>query len=154
MYFITERTSKTGLKFTEVVKKMKEVRETTIKFAKKHGFKSWRPGHFTVVGGISSIEYLTPPDLKVWKKVNENEYMPRLNSKKGKEIRDEMKALPSVHPNDLNGCIGFDQMWSTIGFNQGNKKYYGISVKEEWDIKMPKDCKEITTTEYKKLFKI
>ena len=157
MYFITEKTSETGKKFQKVLEKMKTIRKFQSDLSDELGFSKWRDGYWVSAGGFTSLLFDTEPDMAIYKRVSgsKNEYMPRLNNKTGKEIAAKLKACPVLERHELNDCIGFDGGLSmTIGCNSRNKQFFGISAEEDWNIKPPKDCKEITTTEFKKLFKI
>lgn len=155
MYFITKKTSATGKKFKAIDLRMDEISKQNKKIAKEIGFDSWRKGYWTAFGGFSSLIFKKEPDMKIYKRNNGSEWMPRLNCKEGKEIQDKLNSGNTVERNELNMCIGFDGApFSTIGFARNNKTYYGFSIDEKWKIKVPKDCKEITVTKYNSLFKI
>ena len=156
MYFITEKTTKTGKKFQKISDRIVEANKATINFAKKHGFKAWRPAYWVAAGGISSCgEFEKTPDPKIWGKGEAPyEFFPKRSSKAGKAIYKEIEELPKVRIHDLNDCIGFEEdAFKTIGFAHNHDKYFGFTAKEDWDIKVPNDCKEITYTEYKKIFR-
>ena len=157
MYFKTERNSETGKKFQEFADKKKLALNAQVVFAEKYGIKQWRDKGWYVGGQFYSVIFKddVEVDLKVWKEVKglPNEYMPRLNSKKGKEIQKEIDEMPLVSKAELNSCIGWDEDFSkSIGYAR-SKEYFGFEVDEKWEVKIPKDCIEVTTTEYKKLFR-
>ena len=152
MYFITKRDSKTGEKFSVIEKRRSQCFDAQDGIAKKYGFDKYRPAYFCVFGGISSALFNESPDPKLWKQDKHGEWMPRKNIKAGKEIRKEFDQLPIVRNKDLNACIGFDEVASRIGFAINNEEYFGFSIDEDWIIKIPKDCKEVTQTRYKQLF--
>lgn len=157
MYFITKKDSETGKKFQQIADKMSICYEHQKALADKYGFTSWRGAYWVVDGGISSVifpeEYTI--DTKVWKKVKDrkNEYTPRLNTKQGKAIQADFNLAPTITKSELNACISWDEAFSNIGFNKGNDMYFGFCVGEDCDAIIPKDCKEVTTTTYRKLFK-
>lgn len=153
MYYITPINSNTGSKFKSLMKRMEEVFNAQKAVAEKYGFSKWRPDHFSLKGGITSVMFETPPDKKIWKYVGENEYNPNLRSKEGKLIKKEFEELPLISFQELNQCISTDlEFGSHIGYNFNNPNYIGIQVEEGWSIPMPSDCEEITTTRYKELF--
>ena len=122
------------------------------------GAQKWRVGYWVAEGGVSAVIFNDPStvDKKTWKNVNrsKNEWMPRLNTPEGKEMDKKLSALPKVSIKELNACIGFqEQMFKTIGLYMGNKQYFGITAEDDWGIKPPPDCKEVTVTEYNSLFK-
>jgi hypothetical protein len=156
MKYITKKSSATGKKLAEVEMKMNECFDVQIAMAKKYGFKKWRRGFWCVSGRFSAVIFApnTEVDTKVWKNVNgsKNEWMPKCNTKKGKEIQKDFDTMPCVKPSELNNCVGYNETFGNIGFNRGNDKFYGITAEDLWEIKAPADCKEITTTEYNNLF--
>lgn len=153
MNFKTKRTSKTGLKFSKIEKKIKICFEEEKKLLDEIGVKQYRKGYWTAFGGISSLVF--DKDMKIpgyMKKIRHEEYMPKKNIKEGIALDKKIKELPVVSKGELNACIGFkENMLKTIGFESSNPEYFLFSVNEDWGIKIPKDCKEITTTEYNKL---
>ena len=141
MYFITEKKSKTGKKFKIICDKKDEVFKKQRQVANDLGFYQWRHGYWNVWGGFSCLMFKQQPDNKVYKK-QEDGWMPKLNIKEGKEIQAKLDACPEVGIDELNQCIGFDGApFQTIGFAWNNKKYFGFAVDEEWDVKIPNDCK-------------
>jgi len=153
MYFITKKTSETGKKFQVISEKSDEVFKADKALAKEIGFHQWRPGYWLVYGGFSSLIFKNTPDEKVFKKVNGNEWMPKKNTKVGKEIQAKLDATPRVTIDELNQCIGFNgSPFKTIGFAQNNKEYFGFIISEKWDVKIPSDCEEVTCSIYRELF--
>lgn len=153
MHFITKKTSETGIKFQSVSEKADAALKSAKALAKEIGFYKWRGGYWLVYGGFSSLIFKDNPDEKVFKKVNGNEWMPRLNTKKGKEIQAKLDATPRVTIDDLNQCIGFNGApFKTIGYNTNNDEYFGFIVDEKWDVKIPSDCEEVTVSKYKEIF--
>jgi hypothetical protein len=156
-YFITERNTSTGLKFQALEHRINVATTAQKDFGNKYNFKIYRPSHISVWGGISACVFENAPDEKIWKKVNnsEDEWMPRLNVKAGKEIQKEIDNLPLVSMEELNECIGFDsEDWTFmthIGFAY-NDEYFGFSINDKWNIIVPEDCEEVTLTKYKNLF--
>ncbi len=154
MHFITKTNSETGKKFQVISKKAEEALKSEKALSKELGFKQWRGGYWMAFGGFSSVIFDNPPDKKLWKSVNGNEWMPRLTSKEGKAIAAKLAATPRVGVDELNKCIGFNGApFKRIGFAQGNKQYFGFKIDENWKVKIPKDCEEVTTTKYNQLFK-
>jgi len=155
MYFITKRTSATGKKFQIIADKMNVISDAQRALSKEIGFKTWRGGYWIFWGGFSAVIFEKEPDLKLWKKVNGSEWMPRLNSKEGKALQAKLDACPKMRPDEINKCIGFSgQPFKTIGFARNSKTHFGFIVKQEWGVKIPKDCKEVTETKYNSIFKI
>lgn len=157
MYYITKQNSKTGKRFKEISTKIEQVTYECKKVATQLGLKKWRPSNWLAYGGFYSIIFDTPPDPKVWKRIDNmpNEYMPKLNTTKGKQIQELLDATPRIGQHELNECIGFNNgaPWKTIGFAQNNKEYFGFEIGEDWNVKIPADCTEVTRTRYNELFK-
>lgn len=167
MYFITEKTSDTGKKFAEVVKKRNIAWKAAKAFAEKYNIIEWRPAdivtdsknrtHFSMWGGISSMIFKQIPDKSIYKNVygSSKEWMPRRNKAAGLEIWKELDKLPVVTMDELNSAIGYKGDFNAhIGFAQTSKKFFGFITKSKWKIKIPADCKEVTETEYRKIFNI
>lgn len=159
MYFKTKKDSNTGLKFQVVFDKMQLALKEQKEIAHKYGFNQWRDDYHVVSGGISSVVFPNEIllDSKVWKKMKlkycDNEFYPKASSKLGKEIIKQFNNLIKVSTNELNDCIGFKKNFCHIGFESNNDEYFGFSGKEEWNMIIPEDCVEITTSEWNKLFK-
>lgn len=153
MYFITKKDSETGKKFQEIDRRRTECYEGQKAMADEYGFDKWRYGWHVVFGGISACVFNEAPDEKLWKRVKgTNEWFPRLNVIAGIAIAKRFETLPTVSRFELNMCIGFEDDLNRIGFAFSNEEYVGIEVDEEWEIKMPKDCKEVTVTKYRSIF--
>lgn len=153
MYYITKIDSLTGQKFAQIATKRKECHTAQKKIAEEIGFEKWRSSPWKCFGGISSCIFQKDPDEKIWRKVEgHQEWKPRRNTKQGKEIWKRFQALPTVDNCELNLCVGYDENWSTIGFASNNPEYFGFEGFEDWDHKVPRDCKEVTRSKYKQLF--
>lgn len=153
MYCITKEESETGKKFAKIEERRILTLRAQKEMAKKFGFKKWRSNGFDVWGGISRVIFENTPDLKVWKEFRGlKEYSPRANTREGKSILKEFKSLPTVSRHDLNMCIGFDEMFSHIGFAVCVEKgIFGFICDE--DLKIPEDCEEVLTSTYNELFR-
>lgn len=156
MKFITKKNSETGKKFQKISEARKIAFNAQKAFAKKYGFKGFRPAYWVAFGGMSSCaDFKENPNPFVWKRFLSGEYYPKKSTKEGKSIWQEVQDLPRVEIHDLNMCIGFDGApFKTIGFAENNEDYFGFIVNEGWKVKIPSDCEEVTTTKYKELFKI
>lgn len=155
MYYITKKESKTGLKFQELIAERDKCTEAAVILSKKYGFEEWRQGYWKAFGGISSCIFKEQPDKKIWGKgAAPGEYMPKRNSKIGKQINQEFDELPTVSLFQLNKCIGWESSgFQSIGFSFGNDEYFGFSVSEKRNLTVPEDCEEVTTSRYRELFK-
>lgn len=157
MYFITEWYTETGKKFATLNQERVRCHEAQIKLANSLGATSWRSARFCAFGGFSSLIFPEAQDSKLWKNVNdsENEWMPKLNSKAGKELRKQIDDLPKITFEDLNLCAGYDaegSYFSKIGYGFADEIYVGFCVGEDWDYTPPSDCREVTRTEYYRIF--
>lgn len=154
MYFITKKTSETGKNFQKIAEKMDVIFNANKKLSEEIGFEQWRGGYWSAFGGFSSLIFKEKPDEKVFKKVNGNEWLPKLSNKLGKEIQARLDASPKISIEELNQCIGFNGApFKTIGFARNNKEYFGFVVQEEWKVEIPQDCEEVTVSSYNKLFR-
>ena len=154
MYFITKRTSETGNKFQKIEEKIDRIHKEQIALADELGFEQWRGHGLYVFGGFSSLVFTEKPDMKIYKLVlHPNEYMPKRNSKKGKEIDAKLNAGEVVTRKDLNDCVGLNSSFSKcIGLDIHNSEHFGFQVKEEWDFTPPADCEEVTSARYHEIF--
>lgn len=154
MYFITKRTSETGKKFQVIEEKVDRIHKQQIALSNEFGFEQWRGHSLYVFGGFSSLIFLEKPDPKIYKLVlHPNEYMPKRNSKKGKEIDAKLNVGEVVNRKEMNDCVGLNSSFTKcIGYALNNPEYFGFTVKEEWDFTPPADCEEVTSTRYKELF--
>lgn len=153
MYFITKKDSETGKKFQEIVQKANAIREEQIKLANEYGFHEWSYGYGCAFGGFSSLVFEKEPDKTLYRKERYGGWLPRGNTKAGKAINEKLDACPRITWYELNSCIGFESVFHCIGFAWNNKEYFGFSAKEDWGVKPPLDCEEVTTTKYNSLFK-
>ena len=165
MYYITKKDSATGKKFAKIFKKIEHANAEAMKIVNELGATKYRPNGnpFIAHGGIYSIVLDTPPNntsilIRLLGDL-ENEYVPNTRTKKGKLLKQRMRNLPIVEIDEINQCIGIETIDNTsgkfrsIGFAFNDKcQYYGFSVKEEWNIKVPNDCEEVTTKSYINLF--
>lgn len=156
MYYITKKDSETGKKFQELLDTMRQYRQHAFKIAERFGTtKIVRPG-FSIDGGVFAVVEPTIIDDKLIRPLKKfkvkNSYVPNTRTKKGKELQKELDELPVVMTHDLNAVIGWDEAFSNIGYDYNNPEYFAFSVKESWNIKMPEDCTEITTAQYKEMF--
>lgn len=152
MYYITEKNSETGKKFQTFYDKRKEIYDKEQELSRKYNFQQWGINGFFIQGKIDFVRFdnENQVDMKVWKKDGQN-YSPRLNTKKGKEIQADFDQLESLSWNDLNACVGWDTFAKVIGTNK-SEKYFGFTTMNDWDTPIPADCKEITNTEWKEIF--
>jgi len=160
LYFKTKKESETGSKFHELEERGLACGEAVKQFLDKYHFQCYRPSRISFVGGISACCSPTQiVDRALWKETGTGpeEYMPRLNIKKGKAIMEEIKVLPIVDIDELNKVVGYPGNGfksSTIGFSgrAACKSHYGFIILDTWNVKVPNDCEEITASEYKKMF--
>lgn len=155
MYYITPKNSDTGRKFQEIEAQGKIALEAQIKLAKKHGFNTWRSHVWAIFGGISSCrDFNETPDPKVWGKgLLDGEYFPKQSSIKGKAIADEIDNLPKVFKDQLNACVGYEDIRNSIGFAFSNDEYFGFTIAERWNHQVPADCEEVNSVKYYEIVK-
>ncbi len=156
MYFKTKRDSETGVKFSQIENKKKEVKDALDLVIKKYGAHGLCGDRWAAFGGCEVLIFDNAPDTSVWKKSNEinNGYKPKLNTVKGKEIKKYFDSVPKISKKEVNMCIGFNEdMFKTIGYSFANPEYYLFQVSKDWGIDIPLDCEEVTQTEYDSLCK-
>lgn len=149
MYFKTLKTSETGKKIASVLKRKTEAENEAEKLVAEIGATKHADGYWAVFGGISRVDFEEDPDSKLWKREHDG-WLPKRNTKKGKEIYNKIKALPVVNRFEVNEAVGFKGgPFKCIGLNWLHEYYYGFAVGDDWDFTPPEDCIEITVTEYK-----
>jgi hypothetical protein len=158
LYYITKKESETGKKFNDVFVKFVSIREAQLDLCEKYKFRKLREQSSLAFGGITSCGgFEKTPDSKIWKKLKtangtDDEYFPKKSSKEGKKILDEFKQISILPYSELNECIGFNDAFGSIGFYQ-NEEFFGFSLNEKWNFKVPDNCEEITTTRFNELFR-
>lgn len=114
----------TEKKLKELFVKMKDARERMYAFAKRHGADVI--GLSTSFGVDFVLGFKSYPDLKIWKlsKGSKEYYRPRLSSKEGKALNEEMRGLSREFPSgsqvaELIGMNWFKgSSWQTPGMFQ------------------------------------
>lgn len=155
MYFKCHADSETGKKFKALFEKGKVLRAECLKLANKYGFENYARPDTMAFGGIEAFThpYNDAEDLHIYK-IKNGFYFPRRKFTKGKQILEEMKFIGFISRLDLNNVIGLNDWHVFIGFNHNkDSTLFGFSMDNEWGFLPPKDCIEITGTEYKELFK-
>ena len=151
MYYITEKYSETGKKFIELREKIDLLMQANRDLATKYGFIKWT---VWILGGyISSVIFDKQPDPKLWKYSEKNKsWSVNKSTKSGKDLLKELQSIPKLYPEDYNAIVGVSERWGRIGVAWNNEDFFGFEVIDKWDYEYPSDCKEVTRTEYRKLF--
>lgn len=153
MNFKTKKDSETGKKFNAILERVEICQQATKELSEKLGFKEWYGGYHAAYGGISSVVFDKQPDKDIWKKVDKG-YMPRV---KHKDLCAMFHELPQVSDKELNAAVNFSSFFSRIGFspNKGNWHLFIVPVDTlgSSNYEAPKDCIEITVSEYNSLKK-
>lgn len=154
MYYITKKDTETGKKFQILKQKLRKIRKKQKKIADKFKLFCWIDKPFQIAGQIWLVSFKEGEkiDLKNWKKYKNKYYLPKLNTKKGKEIQAEFDDIPIISWEELNACVDIKENHFHIGFNF-SEEYFGFTAKEEWEVEIPADCEEITFTQWKEIFK-
>jgi hypothetical protein len=168
IYHITKSTSETGKKFAKIAEKIPQVTEAQKAFAKKYGFKAWRPDPSYMLGGITRcFEFEKEPDSKIWAKgpqkgdyfsegpsgyLPKGAYFPKSYNDYGKPVWQEIQDLNRITKREVNMCVGFNAIHCTIGFSVAKGEFFGFTTKKDWGVSPPKDCEEVTGERYTELF--
>lgn len=159
MYYKILKSSPTGQQLAAICERMTEANDRALKLVESFGAETFRPGHWTIGGGISSIIFPEgkpeKSELKHWKTgAQKGEYLPSERTQKGKQMGQLIEALPRVFRNELNQIVGYSHKWNVVGilWNKG-RDYFLISFMEHWEYSVTPDCIEITHSEYKELGK-
>lgn len=150
-YFITPKDSKTGQKFASIQAKVNESKAQIKKLSEEIGFKEYYNPTYFLAGGIDGLVFPKTPDKKIWKDYGDNSWMPKKNTKKGKEIQAKLDSVVSVTRYELNQCIGYTGYAGFIGF-AFNPDAFGFTLNDEWGVSAPKDCEEVTLSKFKEVF--
>lgn len=157
MYFKTPKDSETGKKFAIVDAKMDIAKREASAFASQFNCTQYYGQLWEAYGGIAGLVFPQGQEIPpVFKKVQgtDNGYTPRLSTKAGKEIKEEMDELTTVSKFELNSCIGYQEHFkATIGFFRSHAEFYLFEYGSDWGITAPTDCTEITESEYIQLQK-
>lgn len=158
MYYKTKIDSETGMKFQKMLEKAEKCIKKRSELLDSIDVDEYRQGYWSVYGGISSVVMKNDDYCrKTWKPCKDgaiNEVTPRGNTKLGKAMQKDFYNLPVVSTHDLNMCIGLDEVFSQIGFNNTPKDFFLFNGDYEWlPDTMPEDCIEITKTEYDSILK-
>lgn len=156
IYYKTERTSETGKKIQHLIDRAaKSVAEIEKFVAELNADPRYLMSDRYILGtGIVGLKFQEEPDMKVWKdfKGFPTYYSPRSSSKEGKLIKAKMDAFEKVEKSEIGDAVGIDDFFKRPGLSIGNSPvFFGIKIDADWKHKMPKDCIEVTATEYNSL---
>lgn len=158
MKFICKKDSETGKKIREVQDQLLNIHIYNDSLSEEYGFDRWFTYTFPFYKRISKVIFNPEKKVnkKIWKYVkgSDNEYVPRMDTPEGRIVEEKISKTPILTFYDMNMCIGFDDEFKSIGLQSENPDYWGIIVKEDWDIKMPLDCEEVTTSKFNEMFNI
>jgi hypothetical protein len=154
MYFKTKKTSETGQKLAKIEARGLDTYNYQCELAKKYGFVSWNCLQHHAWGVIYQVEFPKghEVDLKIWRLAyqSRNLYVPKMNTKDGKALNEEIINQPIVEARELNDCVGFSNdsaFGKRIGLTS-NEHLFGFSLGNNWEYTPPSDCVEITVSEY------
>ena len=153
MYYITPKSSETGRKFAGYIEMTRTVFDQQKQLAYELGFARWLT--WQVTGTIACVQFDAIPDPKIWKqrKSEPDKWVPRRDTKAGKEVAAKLENGSKIQWQDLNSCIGLDDVFYHIGFAVGkDNDFYGFEV-DKAELKIPEDCEEVTSIRYNKLFR-
>ncbi len=157
MYYKIPKSSPTGQQLTALHARMTEANQRAQSLIESFGAIEFRPGFWTVAGGISSIIFPEgkpeKAELKHWKKgAKDGEYLPSQRTPKARQMAALVEALPRVVRLELNAIVGYKHQWNVVGIGWGkDSDHYALDLMEKWDVKAPDDCIEITCSEWKAL---
>lgn len=156
LFYKTKIDSDTGKKVQELIDKGKKIEKEIESYISElgGGEKYIMKGRALFSTGVCALSFSQEPDKKIWKKFPKFEgyYSPRLSSSIGKEISTKLDSFEVIEREDLNKVIGYNSFLSNCGFGRGDESFFGFETDSDWKHEMPKDCEEITFTEYQKLF--
>jgi hypothetical protein len=158
MYLITEYNSDFGKKIFEMKMKFEAAGEYQRELSKKYRFTQWKRQGFDALGRISTVMFEGENliDTKAWTLVKgtTNQYKPNLRIKLGKEIENELADKKGFVPRFewIKAC-GLNDIMKMPGY-AFNDVYGGIVIHDDWGYEIPNGVKEVTVTEFRKMFEI
>ena len=154
LYFKTEKDTETGEKIKALLERGLIGAAQAKQFCKKVGAEEnyLRNDRYIFGTGLRAVTFQEEPDLKNWKRFKgwDGYFSPRLSTKEGKELGKQIDEMESVEKTEIGEAIGLEDFFKSPGFTNGNL-FFGFAIKDEWNLKMPSDCIEITGTEYSNL---
>jgi len=153
MYYKTRETSETGKKIISFRDKLLEAKHDHWRIAQEFGCEKFEIfNDIFDYGGFASLVFEKKPDLKYWRKCGRG-YFPRLNTKQGKEINKVLQSVKRIKYSELNEIVGIQMDLGHIGFCITGFKTVVFSIPKEYasGFVCPKDCKEITFSQYENL---
>jgi hypothetical protein len=159
MYYKVPKSSPTGERLTALQERMKAANDAAMELIKSIGAETFRYGHWTIAGGVSSIIFPAgkpeKSELKHWKRGKlKGEYMPSERTKQGKELIAKLRSLPRVDRNDLNNIVGYHDKFNVCGIMWNREMdYYLVEFMENWKYEVPADGEELTRSQYVELSK-
>lgn len=157
MYYITPKTSNTGKKMQELLKKAVDIRKEISDYLKLIGANHDKWGcndrYFQMTNFFSAL-FTETPDLKIWKESKKlpGTYEPRRMSYEGKKIALKFESIEPIDLDAINEIIGYNGVFNIAGYDINNEDCYCFIVDKEWKHTMPEDCEEITYKRYLELF--
>lgn len=151
MYFKTTKDSETGQKFTLFQDKWNRSKKQVHELLDELNAESARMSSWYLSGGIKSFQFKYDVEVPQYLKKGKNGHTPRMSTPEGKELSKKIDSIEDVTRMDLNDCIGYNDIFSTIGFNGDNPEYFLFSIGDNWKVEIPSDCVEILASEYKNL---
>ena len=157
IYYKISKESELGLKIKNLITTGQQSAKEIEAYVQELGATNYLVNdRYLLNTGISAVEFVDEPDMKIWKKFDTRKfpdyYAPRLGSKKGKEIQTKFDLFKKVKREEIDLLIGNVSFCRSCGIALGGTDFYGIVIEDDWELKMPSDCIEVTFTEYKKLF--
>lgn len=173
IYYKTQIESETGKKLTTLFSKIKEARKVIREFAKeKLGASDVKVWDTALVGEVASFKADKNPYPLLFKKVKGSfvlkdtlDYSDSEKREKAKEhpIFTEFKQLPTVKTSEIHAILGWSEellidivektrRWmynARPGWIVKGEYIYLCHNYDEFDMPFPKDCVEITSSEYK-----
>jgi len=149
------KTSPTGQKLQAIIDECNACQRASSDLSNQLGGSAYRRGSFVLAGGISAISFKETPGGNHWiYRPQYDDYVPNRRTKKGKEIYNQFKNLPSITPKPLNAIFNLNEWFNHPGVTT-SKDAFGLTIKDEWidQITIPDDCVEITVTQFNQEFK-
>ena len=155
IYFKIKNDSETGKKIQNLVDRAKKAEKEINQFVDelKSDRKYLRNERYILGTGIAGLKFEAEPNMKIWKNFKgfPNYYSPRMSSKEGKVLAEKIDSFDKVGRDEISDAIGLNDFFKMPGLHLGKSDYFGIAMDKNWNHPMPKDCFEITGSEYDNL---
>lgn len=151
-YYKIKTDSATGEKINALLKRVELFNAEVEVLREKYGFGSTWCSDF-YFKNIAAVQFDTPPDPEIWKKVRDafRGYYPKCN-KAARSVMADFEKLSAfeIKMSDLNHTINNHTVLYRAGFLFNKEGHHIVTIDDQWGVKLPADCIEISNLEFAK----